>query len=57
MVLGLDYLGPLQTWDWANWQDGYVVHQALFRSLNVIGCIGFNSLFYTTVESQFNALL
>jgi hypothetical protein len=55
MVLGLDYLGPLQTWDWANWQDGYVVHQVLFRSLNVIGCIGFNSLFYTTVESQFNA--
>ena len=55
MVLGLGYLGPLQTWDWQDWQDSYVVHQALFRSLNVIGCIGFNSLFYTTVESQFNA--
>ena len=54
MVLGLDYLGPLQAWQCMDWDPAYVVAQATFRSLNLIGCIGFNSLFYATAAANFD---
>jgi Ca2+-binding EF-hand superfamily protein len=52
---GLEYMGPLQAWDCMAWNPEYIAPQATFRSLNVLGCVGFNSLFYMGCKSQFDA--
>jgi len=37
------------------WNPEYFAAQATFRTLNVLGCLGFNSLYYISVASQFDA--
>ncbi len=49
MVMGLPWIGPLQVWDGFAWEKDSVLAQATFRTLNVLGCLGFNSLFYASV--------
>jgi hypothetical protein len=52
-VFGLAWLGPFQLYVPSSPGNRWIL--ALHQSLNVIGCIGFNSLFYKTASQRFHA--
>jgi hypothetical protein len=52
IIIGIKSLGSARVYDPADPDNRWV--QAVHQSLNVIGCIGFNSLYYTSAAQRFD---